>query len=180
LEGEDPAQYRHIAEMVRAAVRPTDIIEEFYVRDIIDLQWDIFRYRRLSESLVRLNRHQGLRNILEQIEAPTLLQDRMLLQDRVDAWTRRAPSAIETVGKTLAAAGLTMADVSAATMELKLAELERVNDLIASAEARRASVIREAERRRSFAQSLRDAVAQVEDADFSEVGVVRERQQPGG
>ena len=171
LEGEDPDQYRRLAERVRAAVQPTDIIDEFCVRDIIDLQWDILRYRRLYESLIRLNRHLGLESILEHIEVP------MLRRDKVDAWYRRSPSAIEDVNQMLAAAGLTMADVSAATMELKLAELERVNDLIASAEARRASVIREVERRRSsFAQMLRDAVSQVEDADFREVGNTRERQ----
>ena len=163
LEGEDSDQYRRIAERVRAAASPTDIIEEFCVRDIIDLQWDLFRYRRLSQSTIKLNLHHGLGKILNNIEVP------MLLQDTVDSWCKKEPSTIQKVDRMLAAAGLSMADVSAATMELKLSELERINNLIASAEARRANVIREVERRRTFVRSLRDAVAQVEEADFREV-----------
>jgi len=51
LDGEDTAAYKKLHKRVIAAVRPTDILEEIWVRDAVDLTWEIFRLRRLKAAL---------------------------------------------------------------------------------------------------------------------------------
>ena len=48
LEGEDIAQYEGLLARVTAAVVSADIIEEFWVRDMVDLVWEALRLRRLK------------------------------------------------------------------------------------------------------------------------------------
>ena len=48
LEGEDARAYHEILDRVFGAVRPTDFIEEIWVRDLVDVTWSMFRLRRLQ------------------------------------------------------------------------------------------------------------------------------------
>ena len=52
LEGEDEAAYEKLLAQVTAAVEPKDIIEEFWVRDVVDLAWEALRLRRLKADLL--------------------------------------------------------------------------------------------------------------------------------
>ena len=86
------------------------------------------------------------------------------------AWHARDAEARETVAQVLEQADLTMDAVMAETLSLKLDPIERIDRMIATAEARRASVLREIDRRRAaFAASLREAAQAIEDAEFKEV-----------
>ena len=55
LEGEDDQLYARLFGQVKTAISPRDIIEEFWVRDVMDLQWEVIRFRRLKACL--LNAH---------------------------------------------------------------------------------------------------------------------------
>ena len=52
LPGEDASAYEALLACVSADVKPADIIEKIWVRDIVDHTWDIFRLRRIKVSLV--------------------------------------------------------------------------------------------------------------------------------
>jgi hypothetical protein len=52
LEGEDAAAYNELLARVSGAVKPSDVIEEIWVRDIVDLTWEIFRWRRLKAKVL--------------------------------------------------------------------------------------------------------------------------------
>jgi hypothetical protein len=52
IEGEDAAAYDELHARVSSAVRPTDFIEEMFVRDIVDITWTIFRFRRLQAAFL--------------------------------------------------------------------------------------------------------------------------------
>ncbi len=41
LEGEDPTAYDELWQHVKTAVAPADAIEEVWVRDIVDLLWEL-------------------------------------------------------------------------------------------------------------------------------------------
>ena len=43
IEGEDAGVYDELLLRISAAVRPHDIFEEIWVRDIVDLVWEAFR-----------------------------------------------------------------------------------------------------------------------------------------
>jgi hypothetical protein len=50
LPGEAEADYTGVAERIVAVARPTDAIEEFLTRDVVDLTWEILRLLpRLSD-----------------------------------------------------------------------------------------------------------------------------------
>ena len=48
LEGEDGAAYTALNQRIRDAVVPKDIIEDIWVRDVVDLVWETMRLRRFK------------------------------------------------------------------------------------------------------------------------------------
>jgi hypothetical protein len=42
LEGEDAGAYDELLAQVSNGVKPTDVFEEIWIRDIVDLAWEIF------------------------------------------------------------------------------------------------------------------------------------------
>jgi hypothetical protein len=53
LEGEDATAYDELLGRICAAVKPADIIDEIFIADIVALEWDVLRFRRLKLSLIR-------------------------------------------------------------------------------------------------------------------------------
>jgi hypothetical protein len=161
LEGEDTAAYDELLVRISGAVKPTDIFEEIWIRDIVDLVWEAFRLRRLKANLMTAVAHKGLTVILEPLIGWT---DAHHL---AEAWAARERSAIEQVDKLLASAGLTMDAVMAQSLSLKLDDIERIDRMIATAEGRRNAILREVDRHRTaWGQNLRQAVQQIEAAEI--------------
>ena len=52
LPEEDLKAYGQLLASVTAHVKPTSIIEEIWVRDVVDLTWEILRWRRIKMGLV--------------------------------------------------------------------------------------------------------------------------------
>ena len=53
LEGEDAAAYDELLARVCAAVKPADIIDEMFIADIVALEWEVLRWRRLKRTLMQ-------------------------------------------------------------------------------------------------------------------------------
>jgi hypothetical protein len=53
LEGEDAAAYDELLARVCAAVKPVDVIDEMLIADIVALEWEVLRWRRLKRTLMR-------------------------------------------------------------------------------------------------------------------------------
>jgi hypothetical protein len=66
LEGEDAAAYDELLGRVRAAVRPVDIIDEMFIADVVFLEWQTLRWRRLKTSLMRASQLKALENFLSE------------------------------------------------------------------------------------------------------------------
>jgi len=66
LEGEDAALYDDLVTRMYAAVKPVDIIDEMYVADVVFLEWEIMRWRRLKFNLLQASVHEELRGFLNQ------------------------------------------------------------------------------------------------------------------
>src|SRR5882724_9345772 len=60
LEGEDTAAYDELLVRISGAVKPTDIFEEIWIRDIVDLVWEAFRLRRLKACLMTAGARKAL------------------------------------------------------------------------------------------------------------------------
>ena len=165
LPGDDTAAYDTLLAGVAATVRPADLIEEAWVRDVVDLIWEALRLRRLKAALLTACADDGLAHLLRSINVQGYTPE---LARR---WAARELGAVAAVDAALAAAGLSLDHVMARTLALRIAEIERIDRMIASAEARRSAALREiAHHRAHFAASLRGAAeTAVEDAEFEVV-----------
>jgi hypothetical protein len=64
LEGEDAATYERLVSLICAAVKPVDIIDEMFIADLVSLEWDVLRLRRLRLSLIRGRGLERLKYVL--------------------------------------------------------------------------------------------------------------------
>jgi len=64
LQGEDAAAYDGLFAGIYAAVQPRDTLEEMLVADVVALEWEVLRWRRLESSLVRVCQRDALRGFL--------------------------------------------------------------------------------------------------------------------
>ena len=161
FEGEDAKAYDKFRTLIYTAVKPVDILEEIWVRDFVDLAFEVFRLRRLKANVMMANAYKGLSETLAPLvghsEAETL----------AEAWAARKSDVAEEVDKALASAGLSMDAIMAQTLSLKLDDIERIDHMTAIAEARRNAALREIDRHReTLGQKLRRAAPQLEDGQL--------------
>jgi hypothetical protein len=169
LPGESLAEYWRLYSLFQAHLAPADGIEKIWVRDLVDLQWEVRRWRRLNNELLSSSKHHGLDKILTSLYyhgAPTKL--------KCD-WVAREPTAIATVSGLLDLAGLTEDAILAQTLAVQLDVIDRIDRMTFQAERRRDHAIEQIERRREdLAARARAAVKraseeEIEDVEFKEL-----------
>ena len=75
IEGEDTAAYDELLTQISTAVKPSGILEDIWVRDIVDLIWEGLRLRRLKVSLMTVCAVQGLSEVLKPFLGPCDAED---------------------------------------------------------------------------------------------------------
>ena len=166
IPGEDPQAYAALLSQVTAGVKPTDAIEELWVRDVVDLVWDSQRLRRLKANLLVLAQKGALAHLLEATQDPdlALLDGPSGNHQLASRWLVEDESALAEVQAILGARGLDMNSIMAQALSDKLKQIEKFDQMIASADARRNKVLSEIERRReSVARRLRTATDTIID-----------------
>jgi len=169
LPGEKEADYANLVTRIVADAQPKDAIEEFLTRDVIDLTWDIFRLRRLKAGILRGSIDGGIRALMENLGYDER-RGYGAAGKLATSWAAGEKSAQNEVARALEKAQLTTEDVFAETLESKIDTFERVDRMLASAEARRNNALREIDRHRSsLGVAVRRAMDEVEDAEFRDV-----------
>ena len=64
LPGEEEADYAEVAVRLVSAAKPRDAIEEFLIRDAIDLTWEILRLRRAKVGILKASMNTGAEEVL--------------------------------------------------------------------------------------------------------------------
>ena len=176
IEGEDAGAYDELLVRISTAVRPADIFEEIWVRDIVDLVWEAFRLRRLKACLMTA----GARKALVKDLAPVV--GFAQADGLARGWAARRPGAIAAVEEHLAAAGTALEGIAAQGLCVELGNIERIERMIMAAEARRNAALREIDRHRdALGRKLRQAVLEaeaevdVEEAAHPDDGTTAER-----
>src|SRR5258705_196751 len=168
IAGEDAAAYDDLLARISTALEPSDILEEIWVRDVVDMVWDALRLRRLKAQLLTASAYEGMHAILSRF------LDWQYSEQLARQWTLRDAAAVTKAEAVLASAGLSAEAVTAQTLALKIDIVERIDRMMVTAEARRNAVLREIERHRaSFARTLRRAVREVEDAEEVEGAAIK-------
>ena len=169
LPGEAEVDYIGVAARIVAAAQPTDAIEEFLTRDVIDLTWEILRLRRVKAGLLRTSTSSGVSRVMVNLgydERKGFGSARRL----GESWATGDKSAKNEVTAALEKAQLSIEDVTAEALESKIDSFERLDRMLSSAEARRNNALREIDRHReALGAAMRQAVDEVQDAEFRDV-----------
>ena len=188
LEGEDEHAYNELLKHVSGSVKPTNIIEEIWTREIADHRWEIFRWRRLKTARLSEAVSGSLSNRLAGIMRRKPKKTRENLgtglsltppvppsaRRLMKKWAARDPIAVDRVREIMKRSNLTMDQVIADAFFKRLDEIERIDGLIAVAEARCNSIFREIDRHRTgSARHSRAIPNDVEDAEFEIVAPAR-------
>jgi hypothetical protein len=158
-----------IAGSIVGASRPKDAIEEFLIRDVIDLTWEVLRLRRVKAGILKASMSAGVQEVLDSLahgEGQRYGYTRELGQ----SWAAGDKGAQKEVARALKDAGLTIDEATAKTLECKIDVFERIDRMLASAEARRNNALREIDRHRDAAgAAVRQVIDEVEDAEFRDI-----------
>ena len=119
LEGEDAAAYDQLLARICEVVKPADVIDEMFTADVVSLEWEVLRWRRLKSSLIRARGLEALEGFLAgQLDydlysehfadqLAEILQDN-LPEDQVDSaqvlareYARNEPDAVDKVNMIL-------------------------------------------------------------------------------
>jgi hypothetical protein len=140
-----------------------DIFMQIWMMDIADLTWDVCRYRRAKSDFISAALQELVRKMLH----PSLGAD---AADLVRQWANRDADADEKIAEVLAEEHLSVETLTASVLVDRLPMIERMDRLIAGAEARRNAAFRELERHRAnLARLLRDTSDDVIDAQCEDV-----------
>ena len=166
LPSEKKADYAEVALRIVRAAKPRDAIEEFLIRDVIDLTWDILRLRRMKAGFLRAS---AARASVRYFQRSAIVD--FSGQGRfAEEWARGKASTRQEFAEILKKAGLAMDDVMAEALAKEIDFFERFDRMLASAEARRNNALREIDRHRSaLGAAVRQVVDEVEDAEFRDV-----------
>jgi hypothetical protein len=166
IAGESAAGFDELLARVTATLQPSDVIEQMFIREIVDLVWEVHRMRRLKANLMASRAHEGMTHVLRPLLGGHPGDSTILAY----SWAARRADAVSKVEATLAAAGFTMDHVAAATLAAHVSDFERIDRMTAYAEGRRNSALHELDRHRSsFALRLRQTLEEIEDAEFEVV-----------
>lgn len=187
LYSEHPAVYDDLLAQVSEAVSPLDTLERIWVRDIVDLSWEILRLRRIKVTVINLAVWDELVDTLnaladsddetpegaaqadatEEAAAAEEVDETdaqgpedeetddsyLTVAELVDGWIKREPAMVQQVDSILAAGNLSIDAVIAETFFLytdRVDLVERIDRMIATAEARRNATVREIDRHRAM------------------------------
>jgi hypothetical protein len=170
LAGESCETRQTLANSLREAIRPRDALEEIYLDDLIEAQWDKLRWRRAKIDLLRSSAKKGVQALIAPLveEDPYSLQGLYKeVQDLVKKWSRRDPATLQQVEKMLQKAGHDDGAIMAQTLLVLIDKVEAIDKLISRAEARYNAAIRDInDYRVTLRQRQHEAIT---DADFKEL-----------
>jgi hypothetical protein len=167
--GENEGQYASLAAGIVAGARPREAIEELLTRDVIDLTWEILRLRRVKAGLLRTSIGSGIKTVMVSLGYDEL-KGYGSAEGLGQNWAAGDKSAKNEVAGILQKAQLTIEDVMAETLESKIDSFERIDRMLASAEARRNNALREIDRHReAMGTTIRRSIDEAEDVEFRDV-----------
>lgn len=169
IKGDDVGLYQRFYVQLTAAIMANDAIEEILCDRIIDLQWEIVRFRRCKTVLIDSLAHIGLRSALKPFLDPDVRNE------LVRRWLSGDEAAKAEVNNLLKQLGSVDDVITAHTILEIFDKLEGFDRVIAKMEERLDAALHDIERRReALARRARQALADVEDAEIASAPVTKE------
>jgi hypothetical protein len=160
IHGEDASAFDAFAARIREALKPTNAIEEIYVDDTIFHAWEVRRWRRTKGGLLLASSPAAMARLLGRVAV------KPLATTLADGWANGDPTAIAKVEVLMESAGFTYDVAMGEAMAAKIDVITGFDHLMAAAEGRFTTALKELERYRAgTAKKVQDIV----DAEFEEV-----------
>jgi hypothetical protein len=163
LPGESLGDYEQLRDSIIAEVEPQSGIEWLWAVDLVDLSWDIVRYRALRQKALEVRRRDAIEAMLRRIDLPGIPQAFLpFARDRTkknaEQW-RSDPVAGAEIEARLIDQGIDDGSLNAELL-IQTRELFILFDnLIQSAQTRRVLLLREIKRRRISLELERSALS---------------------
>jgi hypothetical protein len=170
IEGESSAEYQDLVERISAVMKPKDMLDEIWMRDVVDLTWEIQRNRRLKVALLDSVMPKAVEDVLQPILGYSGSQELSR------QWAARNWRAVRQVNKLIKSMALTFVAVAARAFSNNIESFEKIDRIIMNAEARRNAALREHDRHRANVRALQQALDDVVDAAFEDVSTARPAQ----
>jgi hypothetical protein len=155
-----PGESLHDFESIRAIIiddlKPQSGLEWLWTMDLIDISWDIVRYRSLRQKVLETYREAAIESVLQRLDLAGISNDflqsaRKYTKQNAAQW-RADPQAAAQIERRLASNGI---DTETINLEVLVQSRElflMFDALIQSAQNRRAMLLREINNRRSSAR----------------------------
>ncbi|NVO16251.1 MAG: hypothetical protein HXX10_19640 [Rhodoplanes sp.] len=175
VDGEKPRHYEDLINRIGAAVGAVDIIDWLMVSDLVNITWDIQRFRRVQASTIKLGRRQAMEQAL--LKCLPHERNRKTLKDDADVfaqnWFRDDEKTTPYVESVIANAGLSMEDITSIALTCQAEELDRIDEQIERCENRRDKILQRIERRHTgWGKRVQRAAEETVDAEFQEIAPV--------
>lgn len=133
--------------MIINDIRPRTNLEWLWVLDLVELSWEVLRYRRLKEKILETHRVDAIASILQQLDGKGMpVQSKAFVQTssrRNSIEWREDSTAASEIEARLAAGGFDTSAVNAEVFLLAQASFGFFDRLMQSAQSRRINLLRE-------------------------------------
>jgi hypothetical protein len=152
MPGESLGDYEAIRDMIVEEIAPQTGIEWLWAADLIELSWDIIRYRAFRQKMLTVRRQDAIDAMLQRLDLPGIpysFRQSARDQTRLNAekW-RTDPIANAEIENRLIAHGIDGGSVNAEVLIQSRELFIMFDSLIQSAQTRRILLLREINRRR--------------------------------
>jgi hypothetical protein len=159
LPGEDRQDFEAIRQMMIDDIKPETNLEWLWVFDLVELSWEILRYRRLKQKILQASRVQAIEAVLQRLDGagmPECALQNMRLQTKRNAteWLEE-PGAAKEIETRLERHRIDVVAINAEVFIQTRDTFALFDGLMQSAQSRRFILLREINSRRgSVAQKL--------------------------
>ena len=150
--GESLGDYDQLRDSIIEEVEPQSGIEWLWTADLIDLSWDIIRYRALRQKAIEVRRRDAIEAMLRRIDLPGIPRPflpfaRTQTKHNAEQW-QRDPVASAEIEARLVDQGIDQGSLNAELLIQTHDLFVLFDNLIQSAQTRRILLLREISRRR--------------------------------
>ena len=162
LPGEDLRDYEVLRQMIVEDIQPENNIEWLWTLDLVELSWEILRYRRLKKSILDVHRATAIEAILRRLDGEGMPAEVMPMVDlharRTAAeWRDDQDAAAETEAR-LRRSKFDNIEINAEVFVQSRVPFEMFDRLTQLAQTRRIGLLREISLRREFGRRARRVI----------------------
>jgi hypothetical protein len=163
LPGESRQDFEAIRQMMVDDIRPETNIEWLWTLDLVELSWEILRYRRLKKRILDAHRVAAIEAILQRLDgegmpAAAMPMVRTRARRAAAEWRDDREAAVEIEAR-LDRGGFDPIDINAEVFVQAREQFAMFDQLMQSAQSRRIGLMREISVRREFAIRVRRVIS---------------------